>query len=174
MGVSPLRAASADELSPDPKAIEAPKPKVEQRPSPKLDTLFKASRFYLWTGTSLDMATTVRALNLPSIARQENGVCLMNCRPLIIERGWTGHIVGSRNVGGTVALNVGLNYGVDFLSRKLYRKGGRLRYLAVALNLWKATDNTMDGFHNVGYMNNLDSRIGQATGYKGHVILTRH
>ncbi len=171
MGFVPSLAKGANEVSLEPK-VEAVKPKTERRPSPKLDKLFQASRIYLWAGTSLDMATTIRGLNHPPIARQANGVFLMSYP--VRETGWAGHIVGSRNTGAVVALNVGLNLGVDFLSRKLYRKGGRLRYVAIALNLFKATGNTMDGVRNIGYMNNLDSRIRQVTGYSGQIVWTRH
>ncbi len=165
-----LPRASAQMATP-PIREDSERPIVEQRAS-KLDTFYKASRIYLWAGTTLDMTTTVRSLNHPPIAREAGGTFLMNYPSR--EAGWAGHIVGSRNTAAVVAANVGLDLGVDFLSRRLYRKGGRWRYLAVGLNLWKATDNTMAGFHNMGYTRSLDQRVRQATGYQGQITWTWH
>lgn len=172
MGVSILPSlASADESEPFLlKRIEKPKPKEDNR-AHKLDLLFQASQTYLSAGTALDMTTTVLGLDHPPIARQANGVFLM--RYPNREVGWVSRF-GVQNTGGVVAANVGLNLGIDLLSRRIYRKGGRWRYLAIGLNLFKGSDSTMAGFHNIGYMDNLDSRIRQATGYTGRIIWTRH
>ena len=165
----PLASADESESSSILK-VESPKPK-EKKPSPKLDILFKASEIYLGAGTSLDMTTTIQALNHPSIARQANGSFLMNYPSH--EVGWASRI-GIHNTGGVVAANVGLNLGAELLSRKLYGKGGHWRYLAIGLNLFKGTGNTVAGYQNIGYMEGLDSRIRQATGYTGRIVWTRH
>jgi hypothetical protein len=147
------------------------RPKREGR-ADKVDLLYKASRTYLWVGTSLDMATTVRALQHPGVARREDRSFLMNYP--IRETGWAGRL-GIRNAGGVVAANVALNFGIDLLGQKLYRKGGRWRFLAIGLNLFKGTDNAMAGIHNLGYCGGgLDQRIRQATGYRGQIVWTRH
>jgi len=146
------------------------KPERERR-APKLDFLFKASNTYLWAGTSLDMATTIQALHHPPIARQANGSFLMSYPSR--ETGWAGRL-GIQNAGGVVAANAFLNFGINLLSRKLYRKGGRWRILAIGLNLYKGTDNAMAGIHNIRYSGSLDDRIRQATGYRGQVVWTSH
>ena len=112
----------------------------------KLDFLYKASRVYLFTGTSLDMVSTARALNHPTVARRTDGSVLG--RYPAIETGWAGRF-GRRNTFAVVGANVGLNAGIDLLSRRIYRRGGRWRILAITLNVLKGTGNMMAGIHNI-------------------------
>ncbi|RJQ13484.1 hypothetical protein C4553_03835 [Candidatus Parcubacteria bacterium] len=152
------------ELRPIERKWEEPREEKDR----KVDFLFKASRVYLAAGTGLDAVTTVRVLNHPSMAYRADGSALG--RSYGVETGWA-RALGKRNTGAVVAANVGLNLGVDLLSRKLYRKGGRWRYLAIGLNLWKATDSLKAGIHNINYHSNgFDRRMREATGYQGTIV----
>ncbi len=136
----------------------------------KLDFLYKASNVYLFAGTSLDMVTTVQGLNHPEMARRTDGSVLG--RYPGVETGWAG-CFGRRNTFAVVSANVALNVGINLLSRKIYRRGGHWRILAVALNVLKGTDNMAAGFHNMKYASALDERI-RATGYTGQIVWSRH
>lgn len=136
----------------------------------KLDLLYKASRVYLFAGTSLDMVSTARALDHPTVARRTDGSVLG--RYPAMETGWAGRF-GRRNTTAIVAAHVGLNTGIDLLSRRIYRRGGRWRILAIALNVLKGTDNMVAGIQNIRYSRALDRQVVEATGYKGSIVWSR-
>lgn len=152
------------------RSVERTWEKPEREGNRKVDFLFRASRGYLAVGTTVDMVSTIRVLHHPTVARREDGTFL--ARSYGVETGWA-KAFGKRNTAAVVAANVGLNLGVDLLSRKLYRKGGRWRYVAIGLNLWKGTDSLMAGIGNIRYYNRgFDRRIQEATGYRGSVVWT--
>jgi len=147
MGVNPLPAVAqtlqhfqpAERFSVERFSVEAmmmQKKKVEKaKHIDPIDHIFKASQWYLRGATAVDMTTTVIGME------HAHGV----------ESGW-GKCLGAHNTPAVVAWNVGLNLGTEYLSRKIYRKGGKWRYAAVGLNLLKGSDNLMAGFHNASYI----------------------
>lgn len=132
----------------------------------KLGLLYRSSGLYLLGGTMLDMSSTVRALNHPTLALKADGSVLT--RYYSIETGWAG-CFGRRNTGAVVMANVALNVGINLLSRNLYRRGGRWRVLAIGVNVLKGTDNLMAGIHNVRYSAGVDGRLRMTTGYSGPI-----
>lgn len=140
---------------------------LKKKRADKLDFLYKASEVYLFTGTSLDMTSTVQGLNHPEVAHRTDGTVLG--RYPSIETGWAGRF-GRENTVAVVAANVALNAGITLLSRKLYRLGGRWRIPAITLNVLKGTDNMVAGIHNMGHTSVLDERIRGATGYGGPIV----
>jgi len=143
-------------------------PEETKRDSRKLDNLYRISRLYLSVGTGLDGFSTARGLNHPTIAHRTDQSVLGYFYGT--EVGWAGSVVGKRNTSAVVAANVLLNFGVERLSRTLYRKGGRWRLLAIGLCLWKATDSTVAGVGNFRFNAGIDARLRTATGYQGKII----
>lgn len=131
----------------------------------KLDLLFKVSNAYLSGGTMLDTMSTIRLMDWNAVAHGTNGTVLG--RYYGEEAGWASFL-GKRNTGAVVAANVLLNAGVSMLDRKLYRRGGHWRYLAITLNLLKGTDSVVAGVHNITF--NPDQAVQRATGYSGTVL----
>lgn len=109
---------------------EEPKRKVD-----KIDFLYKASRIYLLEGTALDAVTTAHALSQPNTVEENWAACF-----------------GKRNTAGVVMANGLLNLAAGFASRELYKHRGQSKILGVAaigLSLFKATDSTVAGIHNI-------------------------
>jgi hypothetical protein len=155
--------AFAQEIEPFREEIRA-KPKKE---TDKIGFLYKASDIYLSGATLLDMSSTVRVLHHPTTASRTDGSVLARYQGE--EVGWASFL-GKRNTGAAVGANVLLNVGMDLLGRRLYRRGGHWKILAVAVNVLKGTDNLMAGVHNIRYSSNIDGNICLATGYTGRVI----
>ncbi len=142
-------------------------PLKEPKQPGKLGTLYKASEWYLREGTPLDAIGTHLVIDHPTVAFRADG-SVLGCF-YGTEAGWAGPIVGRRNANGAIAANVLLNFGVAYLSQNLYRRGGGWRYLAVGLNMWKATDSTMAGIHNIRLDAGINDRLRAATGYGGNI-----
>lgn len=109
---------------------DEPKRKVD-----KIDFLYKASRIYLLEGTGLDAVTTAHALSQPNTVEENWAACF-----------------GKKNTGAVVLANGFLNLGVGLASRELYKHRGQSKILgiaAVGLSLFKATDSTVAGIHNI-------------------------
>jgi hypothetical protein len=101
----------------------------------KIDFAHRASDWYLRGATVLDMSSTAIGLE------HSHGV----------EVGWA-KCFGSKNTPAILAGNVGLNIGVEYLSRKIDQRGGRWRMVAMALNGAKATGNAAAGIRNMRYI----------------------
>jgi hypothetical protein len=142
------------------------KPKESKKEAGKIGFLYKASSVYLSGATLLDMSSTARVLNHPTVASTAEGSVLARYQGE--EVGWAGFL-GKRNTGAAVGANVLLNVGIDLLGRSLYRRGGHWRILAVAVNVLKGTDNLLAGIHNVRFNADTDGRIRLATGYTGRI-----
>jgi len=108
------------------------------KPEGKADTIdsaYTASQWYLRGATGLDLTTTVIGMG------EHRGV----------EAGWA-KCFGRNNTAGVLAANGAVDFGVSFASRRIYRMGGRWRYLAIAMNVARATGIASDGIHNVAYL----------------------
>lgn len=140
----------------------------QETKSRKLDAFYRISRLYLGTGTTLDGFSTHEGLDHPTVAHRADKTVLGYFYGT--EIGWAGSVVGRRNANAVVAANVLLNFGVERLSQNLYRRGGRWRFLAIGLNLAKATDSTMAGAGNLRFCAGIDSRLRARTGYRGKII----
>lgn len=132
----------------------------------KIDFVYKASEVYIGGATWFDMFTTVRGMDHPTVAMRADGSVLMRYHG--VEVGWA-KIVGDRNTGAVVAANVALNAGLALLSRRLYQRGGRWRYAAIAVNVLKGTDNALAAYGNIRYGGSIDERIRAVTGYTGPI-----
>ena len=143
-------------------------------PSGKTDktvrALYWASRGALLGGGLLDGISTERLMSHPTVAYQSDGTVLMRYHG--VETGWA-RCFGARNKFAAVSANMALDAGVDFLSRKIYRKGGRWRILAIAVNTAKSVDNVAAGIHNVQYNASVNRRVELATGYKGQIYWSK-
>jgi hypothetical protein len=137
---------------------------------PKWDFRYLASEAYLAGGTVVDMRTTIDGLDHPTNAYTTSGKFLMQYT--VRENGWAAFL-GNRNTFGVVSANVLLNTGFDLLDRRLYRRGGRWRIMAISLNVAKATGNWVDGFHNMRVLGNVDRAVALQTGYHGTIIWSR-
>ncbi len=136
--------------------------------SGKTDLLFKASRWYLIAGTSLDGVTTAMVLDHPPIARQgTDGKFLGRYRGT--ETGWAS-FVGDRSASKVVLANALLNLAVDWSARRLYRRGGKWKYLAIGLNLCKGTASFVGGVHNVRVNADANGVVRRTTGYTGRIV----
>ena len=135
MGGNPLP-ASAQTVQPmeNFKADIFAKKPVEQK-SDAIAFAYKASRWYLRGATFVDMSTTYIGID------HSRGV----------ETGWA-KCFGNRNTSAIVAGNAVLNAGVEFVSRKIYQRGGRWRVLATGLLVFKGTSNAIDGVRNTAYI----------------------
>lgn len=135
--------------------------------SRKLDILFRTSEWYLGFGTALDMISTVRVLNHPTVALGTDQSVIGRFSG--VENGWAGSVVGRRNTAAVVSANVILNVSIGMLSRNLYRRGGHWRFLAIGLNVLKGTNNTMAGIGNLRFNAGIDGQLRAATGYRGQI-----
>ncbi len=145
-------------------------PKVPVRRSRLDGVLYLASEGYLAGGTWLDASTTVRGLEHPTMAYRGNGSFLM--RYVVTEKGWA-RCMGNRNAFGVTAANVALNLGVLVASRRLFRRGGRWRILAIGFVVAKATASTWAGVRNIQLEGGINQQVRHDTGYRG-AILWRH
>jgi hypothetical protein len=144
---------------------DSPKPPVRRS---RLDgILYLASEGYLVGGTWLDASTTVKGLEHPTMAYRGNGSFLM--RYVVTENGWA-RCMGNRDAFGVTAANVALNLGVWEASRRLFRRGGRWRILAIGLVVAKATASTWAGVHNIGLEAGINQKVRKATGYRGAIV----
>ncbi len=107
----------------------------QSRPADKIDLAYKASRWYLLGATGLDSTTTVIGID------HSGGV----------ETGWA-KFLGNRNAGAVIAANGIVNFGVSFASQRIYRHGGRWKYVATAINVARATGIAADGLHNMAFI----------------------
>lgn len=162
MGISPSVAQAQTQL------LQGTLIRKQKGESGNLDFLFKVSEWTLREGTALDAIGTRVVIDHPTVARRTDGSVLGYFYGK--EEGWAGPIVGRRDASGAIAANILLNIGVDLLSQKLYRRGGRLRFLALGLRLWKSTDSTMAGVHNLRFNAGINDRLRVATGYRGRII----
>jgi hypothetical protein len=133
----------------------------------KTDFLYLGSQAFLGAGTMMDMKSTVDGLNHPTVASRQNGMFLTNYYAR--ETGWAG-VFGQKNTNGVVAANVLLSTGFDLLDRRLYRRGGKWRIVAITLNFAKGLDNGMSAFHNIGVNKDIDKHVRLQTGYNGRII----
>ncbi len=145
--------------------VEAPQP--IKKKSDKIDFLFKASRPILATGTAVDLYTTVHNLDHPTMAYRADGKFLT--RYYVVEKGWARYF-GDRSPLAASTANAALNAGVMLLSSRLYLRGGRWRYAAVALVLAKAGMNVYGGIQNERYLGSIDGSVRRETGYRGVII----
>lgn len=144
-----------------------PEPKKE---SGKIRFLWKASSAYNLSGAGWDASTTGLVMRHPTLALRTDGSSLGRYNG--VETGWAG-VLGKRNTFAATTANIGLNFGVNLLSRRIYRRGGAWRWVAIGLNLWKGTDSWMAGAHNVNVGASFDRRVRLATGYQGRIIWRR-
>jgi len=136
-----------------------------EKKADKVKFLYRTSNLYFLSGTVLDMTSTAHVLNHPTMAQRGDGSILMHYHG--IETGWAGYF-GNRSTFAAVSANVGLNAGLSFLGEKVYRRGGKWRYVAIALNVLKGTDNLVAGVHNIQY--NANQHVRMATGYSGPIV----
>jgi hypothetical protein len=136
----------------------------------RIDFTHLALDGYFAGGTWMDAYTTSRGLQLPTMAYRSNGTFLM--RYAVTENGWA-KCLGDRDAFAASGANVFLNLGVAEVSRRWYRRGGRWRIAAVALEGAKATDSLIAGVRNERISANVDSRVRTLTGYRG-VVVWRH
>ena len=132
----------------------------------KFRTAYRASRVFLYGATVFDASTTVQVMNHPTIASRPDGSVIARYHGT--ETGWASYF-GKQNTFAAVTANVGLNVGVDWLSRRMYRRGGKWRMAAIGLNLAKGTGNLVCGIHNIRTDAGVDRRIRMATGYRGPI-----
>jgi hypothetical protein len=142
-------------------------PPVPKKKSDTIDFLYKASPMVLSAATSVDMYTTVHALDHPTVAFRANGTFLTNY--YVVEKGWA-HGFGDRSPFAATSANVLLNAGVLTVSRRLYLRGGRWRWAATALVLAKAGANFTGGWQNERYLAGIDRHVQLSTGYKGVIV----
>ncbi len=165
MGASSLRATAQMQFTP---RVDAPTKQVEGHR--KIDLLYLASEAYLAAGTAVDMKSTADGLHHPTMAYRADGIFLTHY--YVTENGWAGFL-GNRNADGVVLANVLLNTGFDLADRRLYRRGGRWRILAVTLNVLKGTENVADGVSNIRMLGSINKRVRLETGYTGRIIWSR-
>jgi len=151
-------------------SVDEDKPTEPVKKIQKLDFLYYASEAYLTAGTGLDMMTTAHNLGHPTTASSTSGVFLTHY--YVEETGWAG-IVGRRNTDGIILSNVALNLGIDLLDRKLYKRGGKWRTVAVSLNVLKGTGNMVCGINNIRAAGRIDQVVRMQTGYKGIIVWSR-
>jgi hypothetical protein len=147
---------------------EAPRP-TERKPS-KIDFFFKASPVVLSAGTAVDVFTTTHNLDHPTTALRADGSVLTHY--YVVEKGWA-RFLGDRNPSAVSLANATLNAGITALSRKLYLRGGRWRYAAVALVFAKAGANVGGGIQNEQVLAGIDRHVRLETGYKGVILWSR-
>ncbi len=150
--------------------LERGDPKVIPKGRPLADYLFWGAQGYLAAGTWFDSSSTVEVLGHPTMAYRENGTFLM--KYAVTEGGWA-RCFGKRNAFAASTANVALNLGIAEASRRLYRRGGRWRFLAIGLVAARATSSTLAGMHNAQVSADINRQVRQFTGYRG-VILWRH
>jgi hypothetical protein len=159
--------ALAQTLSP----LDSDKPRIrEKKPIPKVDFKFMASELFLAGGTAFDMKTTVTGLSHPTTAYRADGIFLTHYYP--VETGWA-RCFGNRNTFAIVNANVGLNAGINVFARRLATRGGRWRFVALGLDLAKATFSSEAAIHNIRYNATVDNRVRLETGYKGLILWSR-
>lgn len=167
MGIShPSSATCQSMFSLEQDRTEVPKAK----PVKKTGFVFKASEVYLAGGTAFDMTTTVRGLDHSTTAYMSNGAPLTHY--YVKETGWAGYL-SSTDASTVVLSNVALNCGVDWLSRRLYARGGRWRTIAVGALLAKGTFNIISASNNIRNDGQVDNQVRTATGYRGLIVWSR-
>lgn len=164
----PLGISAQEEFQPQ--QDDAPKAPEKKKSDKKLDFFYKASQGYLAGGSWLDVYSTNRNLNHPTMAYRSDNTFLM--RYTVTEDGWA-RCLGNRNAFRASAANALLDVGVSELSRRWYRRGGRWRIAAISLNVAKATDSLVAGIQNERLNASIDQRVSRATGYRG-VIVWQH
>jgi hypothetical protein len=142
-------------------------PSAPRKKSDTIDFLYRASPVVLSAATTLDMVSTVRGLDHPTVAYREDGSVLTNY--VVVEKGWA-RCFGNRNVLAATTANIALNAGVMMLSRRLYLRGGRWRIAALGLVLVKAGANFEGGIQNERLLANVDQQVRLSTGYAGAIL----
>ena len=134
---------------------------------PKTSFAFRASELYLAGGTAFDMTTTIQGLSHPTTAYRSNDTFLTHY--YVVESGWAG-CFGKRDIVTAVTANVMLNVGVDWLSRRLYARGGHWRVLAFGALLTKGTFSMIAAGSNIQNNERIDRNVRLATGYRGTIL----
>lgn len=141
---------------------------LKKRPD-KIDFFYtKAAPTLLSAATTVDVFTTVRGLDHPTVAYRPDGTVLANY--YVVEKGWA-RFLGDRSPFAASTANVLLNLGVMDLSHRLYLRGGRWRVAAIVLVLAKAGANIDGGIQNERYFAGIDSDVRRSTGYYTGAIL---
>ena len=116
--------------------------------------------------TVLDMTTTVHAFGHPTHAYSTSGELLAIYKPR--EVGWSGFLGSNPFV--TVGANLALNAGVNILSRRLYQRGGKSRWIAAGLVEAKTYMNLSAGIQNLHRGAAVDREVHLMTGYSGPIV----
>jgi hypothetical protein len=140
-------------------------PKAE--PVQKTSFAFKASEFFLASGTAFDMTTTVSGLEHPTTAYRSDGSFLTHY--YVKETGWAAFL-GNRDAFAAVGANVVKNFLIDRYSRRLYARGGRWRTLAFGMNILQGTLSSIAAGNNIRSDERIDSKVRLATGYGGSLV----
>lgn len=111
--------------------------------SKKIDFLFLASQGAFAGATWFDGWTTERGLRR---------------YPTVTEDGWA-RCFGERNTFAVTTANVALNAGIGTLSHRLYRRGGRWRFVAIGLVTAKTVSSALAGAHNLRLEERMDKRM---------------
>lgn len=136
---------------------------------PGVRKVFVLSEYCFLGATVLDMTSTVHALDHPTKAYDSGGTLLAVYKPR--EVGWSGFLGSNPFV--TVGANLALNAGVNILSRRLYQRGGKARWIAVGLVGAKTYLNLSAGIQNVDHGKVVDREVHSMTGYNGPIIWSR-
>jgi hypothetical protein len=139
----------------------------EKKKLDRIDFFYMASEGYLAGGTWFDARTTTGGLHHPTMAYRSNNTFLM--RYEVTEDGWAG-CLGKRDAFTASTANILLNVGIAELSHRWYRRGGRWRIAAIALNGAKATDSLVAGIRNRQLNASIDQRVSTLTGYRGVIV----
>ena len=133
----------------------------------KPDTLYRISRFSLRGGTVFNMAMTIRSLHHPTIATRPDGSVLGTYQFVELEA--PGKYFGDRNTFGVVASNVALDFGIDFLTQKMHRRGGKMARLATVLNFLQAANRVRAGFNDARLSAGANDHVRAETGWQGRI-----
>lgn len=111
--------------------------------SKKIDFLYLMSQGSFAGATWFDGWTTERGLRR---------------YPALTEGGWA-RCLGTRNAFAVTAANVALDAGIEELSRRLYRRGGRWRFVAIGSVVAKTASSALAGAHNLRLEESMDGRV---------------
>jgi len=120
----------------------------EKKKPTKVDFLYLMSQGTFAGATWFDGWTTERGLRR---------------YPTVTEGGWA-RCFGNRNAFAVTAANVALNLGVEDFSRRLYRRGGRWRFVAIGVVVAKTASGAIAGADNFRLEERMDDRMHQLAG----------
>ena len=109
--------------------------KTERRGDGNVDQAYKASRWFLRGATALDLTSTVIGMESSHDS----------------EVGWA-RCFGRHNAAAVTLANGIVDFGVELASQRMYRMGGRWRFVAIAMNAARATGIASDGIHNIVFI----------------------